>query len=304
MNLTKANSVQEILETYPEAAKILREHGIDVEDECLYSVRHLPIEECVDFCGIKGLEELIDKLNRSSTDALTGQTIGELVAQEPLRAAVFDEFGLDFCCGGKRTLEEACRKSNVDLTSVLQRLADNTDMDGSSSEQWTSSSVSELIDHIEGTHHAYLKTELPRLSKLSEKVARVHGEKEPDMVELMQVFRHLRQEIEQHTLKEEMVLFPYIRQLESQKRLQSPPFGTVANPIRCMESEHEDAGQALARMRELTGDYVAPPDACGSWKALVGGLKALDQDLRIHIHKENSILFPKALLLESEVILA
>lgn len=302
MKVTKASSIQEILETCPEAAEVFKRYGVDVEGECLYSVRHLPIEECTDYCGIGELEKVLDTLNASYGNNLAVQAIGALVAQEPLRASVFDEFGLDFCCGGKQSLEDACRKSGVDLRTVLDRLASNDANTGSSSERWSGSPVSDLIDHIEGTHHAYLKRELPRLSRLSEKVAGVHGDRAPELIELMNVFRELRHEIEQHTLKEEMVLFPYIRSLESQTTAQGPPFGTVANPIRCMESEHEDAGRALTRMRELTGEYVAPPDACASWKALVGGLKALDQDLRIHIHKENSILFPKALLLEKDVI--
>ncbi|MGD9679791.1 MAG: iron-sulfur cluster repair di-iron protein [Candidatus Obscuribacterales bacterium] len=228
--------------------------------------------------------------------------LGDLVAQEPLRARVFDEFGLDFCCGGRQSLEEACLRREIDINTVLKRLA-GIENPGSP-ENWTDLSVRDFIDHIEGTHHAYLKTELPRLYKLSEKVARVHGKKAPEMIELLKVFRSLKEEIEQHTLKEEKVLFPYIRDLESQKLRRSAPFGTVANPIRCMEYEHEDAGEALIKIRDLTGGYVAPLDACGSWKALVGGLKAFDQDLRIHIHKENSILFPKALLLEKKVMSA
>lgn len=301
MKVTTKHSIQEILESYPDSISIFKKHGIGVDDHCLYSVRHLPIEECTDLCGVDDLGELIDNLNSSLKEDFSSQSLGMLVAQMPLRARVFDEFGLDFCCGGKQSLEEACQKSGVNISQVLKRMAED-DHTTSVEEQWDDSTLSELIDNIESTHHDYLKKELPRLFNLTEKVARVHGERAPEMVELAQVFRQLKDEIEQHTMKEEMVLFPYIRQLESKKSPSAPPFGTVANPIRCMESEHDDAGQALFKMRELTNEYSPPDDACGSWKALLGGLAHLDKDLRIHIHKENSILFPKALLLEENTL--
>ena len=299
MNITTKNSIQEILESYPESVKIFKKHGVDVEDHCLYSVRHLPIEECTNLCGVEDLARLMDKLNSELVSQFSKESIGELVAQNPLRSKVFDEFGLDFCCGGKQTLEEACKKRNVDLKVVLTRLADDTN-NSDREIQWSDKTLTELIDNIESKHHEYLKRELPRLEKLSQKVAKVHGEKAPPLVELAYIFRNLKDEIERHTFKEEMVLFPYIRSLEAGQIDSAPHFGTVANPIRCMESEHEDAGQALAKIRQLTDDFVAPINACASWKALTAGLKAFDEDLRIHIHKENSILFPKALLLEKD----
>ena len=301
MKITTKHSIQEILENYPQSISIFKKHGIDVDDHCLYSVRHLPIEECTDLCGVDDLSKLIDKLNSNLNEDFFSQSLGQLVAQKPLRARVFDEFGLDFCCGGKQTLEEACKKKSIDLSQVLKRLTED-DLTNDAEDQWNDRTVTELADHIESTHHEYLKKELPRLNALAEKVAKVHGERAPEMVELAQVFRQLKDEIEQHTMKEEMVLFPYIRQLDNKKSLSTPPFGTVANPIRCMESEHDDAGQALFKMRELTNQYSPPDDACGSWKALLGGLDHLDKDLRTHIHKESSILFPKAILLEEQVV--
>lgn len=300
MKITMKHSIQQILDSYPQSIDIFKKHGIDVDDHCLFSVRHLPIEECTDLCGVDALGELIEILNSSLNDDITVQSLGELVAQKPLRAKVFDEFGLDFCCGGKQTLEEACRKKNINLSKVLKRIAED-EYTNDAEDQWNESSLAKLIDNIESTHHAYLKKELPRLSGLADKVAKVHGERAPQMVELSQVFRQLKEEIEQHTMKEEMVLFPYIKQLENRESQSTPPFGTVANPIRCMESEHDDAGQALFKMRELTNEYSPPEDACGSWKALLGGLAHLDKDLRTHIHKESSILFPKALQLEEQV---
>jgi len=118
------------------------------------------------------------------------------------------------------------------------------------------------------------------------------------------IFSDMREEIEQHTMKEDMVLFPFIRKLDEAKSLPPAPFGTVANPVRCMESEHNDAGEALMQLRELTDQYTPPEHACMSWRALLGGLEHLDQDLRTHIHKENAILFPKAIAAEDRLAAA
>lgn len=232
-------------------------------------------------------------------DDLSNQSLGTLVAQKPLRAKIFDEFGLDFCCGGKQSLNEACIKNGVDLTQVLKRLLENEQITVIE-KNWNDATLNELIDNIESTHHQYLKTELPRLHILAEKVARVHGEKAPEMVTVAKVFSEFKKELEHHTAKEELVLFPYIRKLEKEKLHVSSPFGTIANPIRCMESEHENAAQMLQKMRELTNKYSPPEHACASWKALLGGLAHLDIDLRIHIQKENSILFPVAMQLEKD----
>lgn len=298
MNITKELSLDDILEMNPEFMRIFKQHGVDVDNHCLYSVRHLPIKECPDLCGLEGIDQLLEKLNEIETSSLSTRTVGELVAHNPIRAQVFDQLGIDFCCGGKVSLEEACRKKNLDVDDVVSKLQDCDSQFGTSESTWVGSSAAALVDHIETTHHQYLKKELPRLQALAEKVARVHGERAPHMVQLAKVFSRLKDEIEAHTMKEEMVLFPYIRELEKNVACHTPPFGTVANPINCMESEHDDAGRALFEMRKLTNDYTPPEDACGSWKALLGGLAHFDKDLRTHIHKESSILFPQAILLE------
>lgn len=238
-------------------------------------------------------------------ESLLKTTVGRLVAETPMRARLFDEFGIDFCCGGKQTLEQACKNRGLDPDEVLKRLRESDETVVGSGVKWDQATVSALVDHIETTHHAYLKSELPRLEALAEKVAKVHGQRAPQMVELLAVFRRFRVEIDAHTMKEEMVLFPYMRQLDDPDIAHgTPPFGTVANPISCMESEHEEAAEALHAMSTLTEGYTYPADACGSWKALVGGLAQLDSDLRTHVHKESNILFPKAILLEKSVLVA
>lgn len=226
------------------------------------------------------------------------ESVGMIVAEQPLRAAVFDRFGIDFCCGGKQTLEEACAKIAASPESVIAELCKNDEMSvagGNSSENWLAASMTVLADHIEQTHHAYLKEELPRLQVLAEKVARVHGLKEPRLIQVASVFSQMKDELLAHAQKEEVILFPFIRRLDQGSTKGRPPFGTVDNPVRCLESEHKDAGDALLELRKLTDNYTPAENACASWVALLAGLAHLDQDLRTHIHKESTILFPKAI---------
>ncbi|MBS1994160.1 MAG: iron-sulfur cluster repair di-iron protein [Cyanobacteria bacterium SZAS LIN-3] len=229
------------------------------------------------------------------------ESVGELVAEQPALAEVFDRYGIDFCCGGKQTLEEACVKALVDPQTVLMDIKESSakTVVDKSTRTWVNVTLTELTDHIQQTHHTYLKAELPRLQELADKVARVHGVKDPRLVQVAEIFSAMRREIEQHTEKEDLVLFPFIRQLDRATSVPETPFVTVANPIRCMESEHSDAGEALMQLRDLTEQYTAPERACTSWIALLNGLAHLDQDLRTHIHKENTILFPKAIEAES-----
>ncbi len=235
------------------------------------------------------------------------ETVGILVAEQPLRAAVFDHFGIDYCCGGKRTLTDACEQGGIALDTVIASLVDSdaaivVDQGGQS---WLKASLTELADHIEQTHHVYLKSELPRLRALADKVAKVHGVRQPKLLQVAAIFAAMSDEILEHTAKEELVMFPYLRLLDQgngrASGLPSAHFSTVAKPVSCLESEHDDAGAALMLLRQLTDQYTAPEGACASWQALLAGLAHLDQDLRVHIHKENSILFPLAIKAEALV---
>jgi regulator of cell morphogenesis and NO signaling len=221
------------------------------------------------------------------------KTIADLVTEAPGRARVFEKYGIDYCCGGKRPLEEVCAQQNIpieNLTSELQ--AADAGSGTEDSKNWSEAGITNLVDHIESVHHGFLNRELPRLSSLAQKVAKVHGENRPELIELSSVFHSMKDELEQHSFKEEQVLFPMCRQLET--ATQKPQFhcGSVHNPISVMESEHDDLGVALTKMRELTSDYLAPDDACTSYKVLFAGLLALEKDLHMHIHEENNILFP------------
>jgi regulator of cell morphogenesis and NO signaling len=229
------------------------------------------------------------------------ETVGRLVAEQPLRAAVFDHFGIDYCCGGKQTLVDACEQGGIAPDTVIASLVDNdakVEVD-QRAQNWLYASLTELADHIEETHHVYLKSELPRLQALADKVAKVHGVREPRLVKVATLFSAMSEELLEHTAKEELVLFPFMRLLDQGKGSPNATFSTVAKPVSCLESEHDDAGAVLMQLRQLTDQYAPPEGACASWQALLAGLAHLDQDLRIHIHKENSILFPLAVKTEA-----
>jgi regulator of cell morphogenesis and NO signaling len=225
--------------------------------------------------------------------------VGEWVTKYPRTARIFEEFQIDYCCGGRRPLQIACETRQIDSAEVLSKLSASVESaDEVAQREWSEVSLTELCDHIEQTHHAYLKPELPRLTQIVEKVASVHGAKHPKLLRLREVFAELRAELEPHMFKEERILFPAIRELEQSACQPRFPFGSVGNPIRMMEHEHDDAGQALARIRELTAGFVVPEYACNTWRVMLDGLQNLEADLHQHIHKENNILFPRAQPLE------
>ncbi|MEQ8818930.1 MAG: iron-sulfur cluster repair di-iron protein [Sumerlaeia bacterium] len=231
------------------------------------------------------------------------ETVGRLVAQNPARARVFEKHRIDYCCGGKLPLGDACERRKVSAEEILAELesCDAARDDGAGTD-WTQVPLTELADHIVATHHDYLRGELPRLEMMAARVAKVHGDHAPDTIELHQVFAALRRELEEHTMKEEEILFPWIRRMERGGGPAGPMAPSVANPIRCMEQEHDAAGAALEKMRALTNDFTPPADACNTWRVLYAALDGLEQDMHTHIHKENSILFPRALQLEEACV--
>ncbi len=227
------------------------------------------------------------------------KSVGELVTERPARSRVFEAYGIDYCCGGKKPLSEACAQKGHAVEEVLGKLAE-ADATGSDENDvdYTSMPLDELVNHIIATHHTYLLRELPRLQKMAEKVAKVHGGSDERLGQLAKVVTAVVEELSAHMMKEEQILFPVICQLEQTDSLPSMPFGTLANPVRAMESEHDSAGNALADMHRLTDAYTPPDWACNTYRALLDGLRELELDLHQHIHKENNILFPRALALE------
>lgn len=228
-------------------------------------------------------------------------TVGQLVAERPSRARVFQKFGIDFCCGGKRPLSEACAERGLEAQSVVEALEAADSAAPANEPDWTTAPLTGLIANIVERHHVYLRNELPRLAGMAARVRDVHGPRHPELVELYEVYAGLKAELDMHMMKEERILFPLIEAMETSGLDAGFHCGSVQNPITVMEHEHDSAGHALEQLRALTGGYTPPPDACNTYRALLAGLAELESDLHEHIHKENNILFPRAAELEAEL---
>jgi regulator of cell morphogenesis and NO signaling len=231
-------------------------------------------------------------------------TVAEMAASSIAAVRVFEKFGIDYCCGGKRPLAEVCLEKGYDAEAIQRELEAAVAGVQTADTDWSAASLGELIRHIVDTHHEYLRREFPALQTRLDKVYRVYNERYgPTLLGLPDVFAAVRAELEMHTRKEEMILFPtiaaYEAAVESGQPLPTAPFGSVANPIHMMEAEHESAGDALAKIRKITSDFQLPEYACVTYRALMAGLQDLERDLHIHIHLENNILFPRAQKLEA-----
>lgn len=235
-------------------------------------------------------------------NAYTLRTVAELVTEQPARAAVFEKWRIDYCCGGKRLLADVCGLKGIDLVQVAQELAACDEKAPLEEKDWAKESLTDLCDHIGRVHHAYLREALPRLAMLTQKVAKRHGDSDSRLVELAQVFASLHEELSSHMMKEERILFPMVRAMEAGGSGASAHCGGVQNPIRVMIAEHDDAGEALEEMSRLTDGFIIPPAACNSYRAMLFTLAELEKDLHIHIHKENHILFPRAAELEAQLV--
>jgi regulator of cell morphogenesis and NO signaling len=222
-------------------------------------------------------------------------TVGELVAERPARSRVFEELGIDYCCGGKLSLTEACARKGLDPVEVDRRLAAAAPVEPEA--DWRAAPLADLCAHVVAAHHDFLRRELPRLRGLLAKLAGVHGTRHPGLREALVVFEPFADELAAHMTKEERVLFPLITRIESGD---VPPTPSVLRPIAVMEAEHDDAGRALAEMRRLTGGYALPADGCNTYRAAMAGLADLEADMHAHVHKENNILFPRAARLVAE----
>lgn len=222
-------------------------------------------------------------------------SLGVIVTAHPEAGALFERLGLDFCCGGNQSLEDACESKGYDPDEVLALLNVDDVVDDMVEthhlEKW---SLSQLVEHIESTHHAYLWKELESLTGLTAKVARAHGAHDARLLELHEAMVNFAEEMAMHMQKEEQILFPMIKSLEAGTVHAASHCGTVGNPIRQMRLEHDQAGEALARMRVLTNDYSTPAHACMTYKAMLDALQRLESDTHVHVHKENNILFARA----------
>lgn len=224
-------------------------------------------------------------------------TVGEWVRDNPARSRVFEKLKIDYCCGGKVPLAQVCAKKGVDTATILEQLLQTGAADGSLVDA-DAMGFGELIDHIVAAHHDYLREELPRIDFMARKVAAVHGEGEPRLYQIRDVFIPFADDMLMHMEKEERILFPMIRELEEASEATEFHCGSVSNPIHRMEQEHEEAGQALEHFRALTDEYAPPQWACNTFRALYNALAELESNMYQHVHKENNVLFPKAMARE------
>lgn len=228
-------------------------------------------------------------------------TVGQMVADRPARSQVFERLGIDYCCGGRKSLSASCAERGLSTDAVLKALADADRNAPAADTDPARMGISELCDHVEEVHHAYLREALPRLMMLTDKVANAHGDRDPNLVAVRDLFIDFRAELEAHMMKEEMILFPLCRQMEAAGGPVRAHCGSVANPIRVMFAEHDDAGEAMEKFRAWTGGYTAPDGACNTYRAMLDALATLEADMHQHVHKENNILFPRAIEREAEL---
>jgi regulator of cell morphogenesis and NO signaling len=225
-------------------------------------------------------------------------TLGALVAAQPGLARNLERLGFDYCCGGKQTLAAVCTRRGLDVATTITLLEAAVSTQSATTPEVDAAAMGlgELADHIVATHHAYLKTELPRLVEMADRVAHKHGWRDGRLPEVANAVRQVAAEMLSHMQKEEIVLFPLVREIESGSRA-GLGGGNLAAPIAQMEAEHEKAGNLTAQLRELTDGFTPNTEACNTHRALLAGLAEFEADLHRHVHKENNILFPRALAL-------
>jgi regulator of cell morphogenesis and NO signaling len=234
-------------------------------------------------------------------EPLGSTIVGDIVAGDFRTAGVFERFGIDFCCGGRMSLNEACHAAAVDRADVvraLDALPAGRALDDDAA-HWP---IDRLIDHIVSVHHAYVREALPLIGAYLAKLAAVHGARHPELARVRAIFERVSVELAQHMVKEEHVLFPYVAELAARvhnSRRAPSPFGTVENPIRMMEREHRDAADGLRTIRDLTAGYSAPDDGCATYAVCMAELARFEGDLHRHVHLENNVLFPRAVRIEA-----
>jgi len=239
-------------------------------------------------------------------ETISNNTIGSLVAANFKAASVFQKFGIDFCCKGNMTISEACAGQNLDKEKVEQEVLSVLASNEKGAIDYNSWPIELLADYIEKTHHRYVTEKIPELNIFLKKLCTVHGERHPELLNIYEHFLDSAEELTIHMIKEENILFPYIRSMvkaeNSQSEIDKPPFMTVQNPIAMMMKEHDTEGGRFREISKLSNGYTPPADACTTYKVAFAMLKEYEEDLHTHIHLENNILFPKAVSLESALV--
>jgi regulator of cell morphogenesis and NO signaling len=228
-------------------------------------------------------------------DKVTTITIGEIVALDHRAASIFKEAGIDFCCGGKKSITEACAEKNIDPSLLLEKLEELESSPNTTTHNYNEWDPVFLSDYIVNTHHKYVSKSLPDLISYTEKLASVHGERHPELIEVASLFSQVNRELLQHMKNEEQVLFPAIKEAQMSKSEEAG--NTIRNEIERLSDEHEFAGGAIDKISEITQNYLIPADGCNTYRVAFKLLQDFEDDLHIHVHLENNILFPKSLRL-------
>lgn len=237
---------------------------------------------------------------------LTGRTISEIVAEDYRTASVFSNYKIDFCCNGYKLLEDVCKIKSINQDTILKELNDVKINSNNNAQDYKSWPLDLLADYIEKKHHRYVEAKLPEIKTYLDKICQVHGNNHKELFEIQKLYNESCGELTVHIKKEERILFPYIREIivskEKSKKLDSPQFGSIINPIRMLMVEHNNEGEKFRKIEVLSDNYTIPEDGCNTYKVTLLLLKEFQEDLHMHIHLENNILFPGALELEKELI--
>ena len=233
-------------------------------------------------------------------------TLADIVTNNFRTAGVFEKYNFDFCCGGKKTIDQACRENGTDSDLIYSEIEKINSDKVEIPERIDDWGLDFIVDYIINNHHKFVRNMIPLISLHSEKVASAHGQNHPETLDVVKIFSAVYKELKQHMMKEEEILFPYIKYLvkvkEGKAKFEKPYFGRISNPINMMELEHQSAGSSLYNIRKLTNNYDPPADACDAFKVCLKELKEFEEDLHKHIHLENNVLFPKAVILEEQLI--
>jgi regulator of cell morphogenesis and NO signaling len=237
---------------------------------------------------------------------LKNKTIGSFVAQDYRTAAVFSKYKIDFCCKGNRTVTEVCDKQNINADMLLENVYEVLNSENKGNIDFNSWPLDLMVDYIEKTHHKYVEEKTNVLLPFLDKLCKVHGAGHPELFRINELFIGCAGELSQHMKKEELILFPFVKRMVKTKDadgiLSQPSFGTVSNPIAMMMHEHDNEGDRFREIAALTNNYTPPADACTTYRVTFAMLKEFEEDLHKHIHLENNILFPKAVLLEKNFV--
>ncbi len=233
------------------------------------------------------------------------RTVGSIVAEDYRAAAVLTKYGIDFCCKGGRSVQEVCDKMKIDQAKLAEDITTLLARDARSAEDVRMWPLDKLADHVETVHHRYVEERGPIIRQYLDKLCKVHGERHPELFTINEEFNTCTGAMAMHMKKEELILFPFVRNLARSERsgvpFKTPRFGTVENPVKAMMEDHNDEGERFARMHAVSGDFTVPADGCSTYAAAFAMLKEFEEDLHLHIHLENNIMFPRAVALEKQL---